>query len=115
MIARALTLCLFLIGLFGLIRCRNMIKKVFSLAIMNSALVILFMLEGARIGDAAPLLEAGGAASANYVDPIPQALMLTAIVVGVCVTALALALSYRLYLEHGTLDLDELRQRVEHE
>jgi len=116
MIARFLVLLLFLIGTLGLLAMRNLVKKVFSLAIMNSAVVILFTMEGAAIGTAAPLLYSGGLkGGAAHVDPVPQALMLTAIVVGVCVTALSLALAYRLYHEYGTLDSDELRRRVDHE
>jgi multicomponent Na+:H+ antiporter subunit C len=116
MIARFLVLLLFLVGVLGLLARRNLIKKVFSLAIMNSAAVILFTMEGAAIGSAAPLLEIGGTASGQpHVDPVPQALMLTAIVVGVCVTALSLALAYRLYVEYGTLDSDRLRRMVDHE
>lgn len=116
MIARALVLALFLLGLFGLIARKNLIKKVFSLGIMNSAAVILFTLEGGSIGAAAPLLNQGGTSSGvAHVDPVPQALMLTAIVVGVCVTALALALAYRLYSKYGTLDSEELKDRIDHE
>lgn len=116
MIARLLTLVLFLVGLYGLFVRRNLVKKAFSLSIMNSALVILFTMEGARIGNAAPLLLSGGASSgAAHVDPVPQALMLTAIVVGVCVTALSLALAYRLHAEYGTMDCDELRAKADHD
>jgi multicomponent Na+:H+ antiporter subunit C len=46
------------------------------------------------------------------VDPLPQALMLTAIVVGVCVMALALVLVYRLYARFRTLDVREIEQRL---
>jgi multicomponent Na+:H+ antiporter subunit C len=116
MIARFLVLLLFLVGILGLLARRNLIKKVFALGIMNTAAVILFTMEGSAIGSAAPLLESGGAASGPpHVDPVPQALMLTAIVVGVCVTALALALAYRLYAEYGTLDSELLRGKVDHE
>jgi len=112
MIARILSLILFLIGLGGLIARRNLIKKVYALAIMNSAVVILFILEGASIGEAAPLLGSGPGA---FVDPVPQALMLTAIVVGVCVSALALALAFRLHRAFGSLDCDEIKRRIGHE
>jgi multicomponent Na+:H+ antiporter subunit C len=81
---------------------------------MNTAVVILFMLGGAEIGDSAPLLGAADESARRFVDPMPQALMLTAIVVGVCVSALALALAYRLYKAYGTLDIDEIRERVGH-
>ena len=112
MIARLLILCLFLTGLVGVVTRRNLVKKAYALAIMNSAVVILFVLEGSRIGAEAPIR--GGPAEA-FVDPVPHALMLTAIVVGVCVSALALALAYRLFRIYGTLDSDELKRLVGHE
>jgi multicomponent Na+:H+ antiporter subunit C len=46
------------------------------------------------------------------VDPLPQALMLTAIVVGVCIVALALALVHRLYRRFETLDIREIERQV---
>ena len=116
MTARALILGMFLIGLAGLVSKRNLVKKAYALAIINSAVVLLFIIEGSSIGSEAPLLGEGGTGLGNaFVDPVPQALMLTAIVVGVCVSALALALAYRLYKAYGTLDIDALRKKVNHE
>jgi multicomponent Na+:H+ antiporter subunit C len=51
----------------------------------------------------------------NIVDPVPQALMLTAIVIGVCLTALALAIAFRLYRSTGSFDIDKIREKVENE
>lgn len=116
MIPRVLTLVLFCVGLFGLSTCKNMIKKVFSLSIMNTAVIALFVLEGSTIGLDAPLWGSlGRGPSGEFVDPVPQALMLTAIVVGVCVTALALAIVYRLYRVYGTLDIEKIREALGHE
>ncbi|PKL25194.1 MAG: Na+/H+ antiporter subunit C [Spirochaetae bacterium HGW-Spirochaetae-3] len=112
MIARSLILCLFITGLVGLTTRRNLVKKAYALSIMNSAVVLLFVLEGSGIGDKAPLL---GGSPGVFVDPVPQALMLTAIVVGVCVSALALTIAYRLHRIYGTLDADELKRLVGHE
>jgi multicomponent Na+:H+ antiporter subunit C len=88
---------------------KNMVKKVFALSIQNSAVVLLFILEGSRIGSLAPIVTE---AQAAYVDPIPQALMLTAIVVGICVTALALALVFRLYKKYETLNIEEIQRKA---
>ncbi len=112
MINRILLLGLFLLGFYGLMVQRNMIKKVFALSIQNSAMVLLFIVEGSRIGNHAPLFTEG---QTDYVDPIPQALMLTAIVVGICVTALALALVYRLYQRYKTMDVEEIQRKATHE
>lgn len=110
-IQRLLLLILFLTGFWGILGPRNIIKKIFGLTILNGAVVILFLLEGAREGSQTPIMETG---ITNIVDPVPQALMLTAIVIGVCVTALALALAYRLYRETGSFDIDEIKRRLSH-
>ncbi len=107
-----LILILFLIGFWGIIVKRNIIKKIFSLNLINGAVVILYILEGSRIGTDAPIL---GKESINMVDPVPQALMLTAIVIGVCITALALALAVHLYRVTGSFDIDTIRKKVHDE
>jgi multicomponent Na+:H+ antiporter subunit C len=112
MINRILLLGLFLLGFYGLMVQRNMVKKVFALSIQNSAVVLFFILEGGSIGSHAPIVTEGQTA---YVDSIPQALMLTAIVVGICVTALALALVYRLYQKYETLDVEEIQRKAGNE
>ncbi|TFG79400.1 MAG: Na+/H+ antiporter subunit C [Spirochaetales bacterium] len=112
MIDRILVCSLFLVGLWGIVAKKNLIKKIFGLSILNSAVVLFFVLEGARVGSSAPIMQDGITA---IVDPIPQALMLTAIVVGVCVTALALAMAYRLYKATGSYDIDVIRERIHDE
>ncbi len=106
---RILLLLLFLVGFWGILARKNIIHKIFGLTLMNSAAVMLFVIEGARIGAHTPIMEAG---IEDVVDPIPQALMLTAIVIGVCITALALALAYRLYSATGSLHIDTIRNRL---
>jgi multicomponent Na+:H+ antiporter subunit C len=99
---------LFVIGLWGVIAEPNLIRKVVALSITNTAVIILFVYQAALSGDSAPILADSGVP----VDPVPHALMLTAIVVGICVVALALVLVYRLYRLYGTLDLPEIERRV---
>ena len=93
---------IFLIGLWGVIAQNNLVKKVLGLSIVNSAIIMLFVYY------ASPIMDAPGVP----VDPIPHALMLTAIVVGICIVALALVLIYVLYQRYGTLDMDEIERRV---
>jgi len=99
---------LFITGAAGLILTKNLVKKVMALGIINSAVVILFIYQGSLKGSLAPIILKG---NEKIVDPVPQALMLTAIVVGICVTALALALVYRLYRIHRTLDIGEIEKK----
>jgi multicomponent Na+:H+ antiporter subunit C len=109
MIERLLLGVIFLIGFTGIVAHRNIIKKIFGLTIINTASVILFILGGAEVGTDSPILSEGVMA---IVDPVPQALMLTAIVIGVCITALALALAYRLYGLTGSFDIDEIYDSI---
>jgi len=119
-VAPYLILALFLIGIWGLVRKDNLIKKVIALNIVNSALIVLFVYLGSLSGSTAPILverlqrgARGGEAQsleglrrvADFVDPLPQALMLTDIVIGICLTALALTLAARIYRCYGTLDI----------
>ncbi len=101
---------LLLIGFWGILGKRNIIKKIYGLTVMNGTVVILFVLEGAQIGSRSPILTGGG--SGPVADPLPQALMLTAIVIGVCITAFSLALAYRLYRAAGSFDIDEIRRVI---
>jgi multicomponent Na+:H+ antiporter subunit C len=112
MIDQILIILLFLVGFWAIVAKKNIIKKIFGLTLLNSAVVLLFVLEGSRIGDEVPILSEG---IALVVDPIPQALMLTAIVIGVCMTALALALAFKLYQATETFAVDEIRERLYHE
>jgi len=112
LIERVLIFLIFITGFIGLISMKNIIKKIIGLNLLNSAVVLLFILEASRIGDNAPILNDK---IQNIVDPIPQALMLTAIVIGVCVTALSLAMSVRLYKTTGSLDITIIKERLENE
>lgn len=112
MIERNLLFILFFIGFWGIVACKNTIKKIFALNIINAAVVILFILEGSSIGSEAPIL---ADSPIIMVDPVPQALMLTAIVIGVCITALSLALAVHLYRYTGTFDIDGIREHIKDE
>ena len=101
-----------IVGFWGIVTKHNIIKKIFALNIINNAVVILFVLEGSRIGSNAPIMESG---ITHIVDPVPQALMLTAIVIGVCISALALSFAFRLYKITGTFDVREIKRQVHHE
>lgn len=98
---------IFIVGLWGVMHKANMVKKVMGLSIANSAVILLFIYYGSLSGETAPI----EGSDKVMVDPVPQALMLTAIVVGVCIMALALVLIYRLYLKFGTLDMKEIELR----
>jgi multicomponent Na+:H+ antiporter subunit C len=104
----------FLVGLWGVLAKPNIIKKIIAINIVNGAIVMFFVHHGARFGRTAPIREPGATAvdAAAMVDPLPQALMLTAIVVGICIIALGLAIVVLLYRRYQTLDIRQIEARA---
>jgi len=99
------------IGLYVVVASPNLVKKVIGLNLFQTALFLFFIASAFVVGGQAPVLEHGsGAEQATYVSPLPHVLVLTAIVVGVALTAVALALLVRIYAEYGTLQEDVLRE-----
>ncbi len=106
-----MAIILMLIGLYALIAKQNLVKKIIGLNIFQTA-IFLFYISFAEVrGGTAPIYTAEGV-HALYVNPLPHVLILTAIVVGVSVTAVALSLIVRIYEEYGVLDEDELMLAV---
>lgn len=100
-----LTGLLFAVGTYIVIS-RNMIRIILGTAIFSHAAHLLLITMGGLKGGAAPLLDQG---NDTFVDPLPQALILTAIVINFGVTAFFLVLAYRSNKELGTDDLYHLR------
>ncbi len=115
----ATAILLILIGLATVLVKRNILKIALGFSIMDTGVNLLIVALGYLPGRTAPIIDspdlfADRAArivdASKVVDPIPQALVLTAIVIGVGVTALMLAYVVRLYAATGTLDIDEIRR-----
>lgn len=109
----ALCLMLFMVGLYGVMVKRNLIKIIISLIIMESAVNIFIVMVGYRRNGIAPILNKAMEAEKfvqSTVDPLPQALVLTAIVIGLGVTAMTVAIAMRLYERYGTYDIKEIRK-----
>ncbi len=110
--AYLLVLVLLAIGLYGVLAKTDLVKKVIGLTIFSTA-VYLFFIEGSfQEGGTAPVIDARGSDPALYVDPVPHLLILTAIVVGVGVVGVALALLVRIHRVHGTFDETVIAQRL---
>ena len=107
-----LIIFLFILGAWGIVKKDNLIKKVIALNILNSSIVILFIYIGSLIGSTAPIMEKG---VKNVVDPLPQALMLTAIVIGICLTALALSFILKIYQRYKTLSVSRIEKLIKNE
>lgn len=100
------------IGAAGLALSRHLLRMVLALGIAEAGANLLLVLAGYRWDAVAPILT-GQTAGVPMVDPVPQALVLTAIVIGVGVQALAVALLVRVKMAYGTLDLRELALLME--
>ncbi|WP_316860159.1 NADH-quinone oxidoreductase subunit K [uncultured Cohaesibacter sp.] len=84
---------------------------IISFAIADTGVNIVLVSVGAMTGRTAPILDtiAPAEAAARIIDPVPQALVLTAIVIGLGITALMLAYAYRLFQLRNTLDISHFR------
>ena len=109
MMLYVLTIVLFGVGIYGVLSKRNLIKMIVGLIIAEHALNLFFILVAYRRNGRAPILSPD-ASITHMVDPLPQALVLTAIVIGLGTTALLIALAMRLYSKYGTYDIAEIRE-----
>lgn len=98
---------IFLVGLYGMVTSRNVIRTVGCLSVAQCSTYVLLLAVGYRRGGTAPVF-ADASPHSPVVDPVVQALTLTDVVVGATVTALLLALALQLRKRHGTLDPDAL-------
>jgi multicomponent Na+:H+ antiporter subunit C len=106
---------LILLGIAAMVMCRHLIRIIFGLILLESGVNLFLITVGYRANAVAPILVDGKIPEAAMVDPIPQALVLTAIVIGVAVQALALALVIKTYKAYRTLDTQELAQKLAQE
>ncbi len=111
------TAVLIVVGLYGMIGKRSLVKKLIGMNILQSAIVLFFIAGSLREGASVPILfevsrDGAGASAGDFVNPLPHVLMLTAIVVGVAITGVALAFLVRLREEFGTLDEESLLEQV---
>jgi len=108
MILYILCFILFLIGLYGVVSKRNLIKIIIGIAIMEYSINLFFIMIGYIEGGTAPIITKGFE-QAKYVDPLPQAMILTSIVIGLATTALLLAVAIRIYQKYGTFDINDIK------
>jgi len=103
-------IALILIGIYAVLIKKNLIKIVIGMSIVDAGLHLLFVAIGYINNGTAPIFSPGNEGRVSQmVDPIPQALVLTAIVIGFATTAVALALVIRLYKHHGSASIDNIK------
>ncbi|QSG06016.1 sodium:proton antiporter [Halapricum desulfuricans] len=97
---------LFALGTFLILR-RDVVRVVWGVTILSQAANVYLVTMGGLAGSV-PFVGHGGGEATATTDPLVQALVLTAIVIGFGTTAFSLVLTYRVYEEHGTIDLKEI-------
>ena len=103
-------LALILIGLWGMLTQRNMIRMIIGFSLIDTGIHMVMVSVGYVTGGTAPIINEAipaGEAASHVVDPVPSALVLTAIVIGLGVTAVMLSFAVRIYKTRRTLMIDE--------
>lgn len=104
---------LILIGFYGALTNRNILRMIVAFTVASTGVNLVMVAVGYIHGRTAPILNEAvpvAEAAQRIIDPVPQALVLTAIVIGVGVTALMLAYAYKLYESKGTLDISKFTE-----
>jgi len=105
---------LIMVGFYGMMAKNNLMKKLIGMNIFQWSIILYYISIGAKKGGTVPIImdthsAAGQAIRAiDYINPLPHVLMLTAIVVGVATTGIALTLLIIIYKKYGTLEEDEV-------
>lgn len=119
---------LMMIGLYGMIAKKNLVKKIVGMNIFQTAIILFYISTGAKRGATIPIIVeqahkgAGAGAlaghapkAAEYVNPLPHVLMLTAIVVAVATLGVALALAIKVHQRYQSLEEDEILAKIREE
>ena len=106
---------LILVGLYGMLVKKNLLKKVIGLNIFQYAIILFFVASASKRNATIPVIEATTKIidSSQYINPLPHTLMLTAIVVSVSTTGVAFALLIAIYRRYKTLDEELLLKRMQ--
>lgn len=104
-----LCLTLFLLGIYCILRKRNIIKIIIGIIISEYAVNLFFILAAYKMHGRAPI-HSPDTEIVNMVDALPQALVLTAIVIGLATTALLVAIAMRIYEKYGTFDITKIKE-----
>lgn len=114
-----MTIALMMVGLYAMITKNNLVKKIIGMNILQTAVILFFISIGAKRDATIPIVMHGPGSSghavhaADYINPLPHVLMLTAIVVAVSTLGVALALVIKIFQQYGTLDEDEILAQMQ--
>ena len=114
-------IALMMIGLYGIIVKKNIMKKIIGMSILQTAIILFFVSVGAKRDATIPIIEHShnsghtAVSAAHFINPLPHVLMLTAIVVAVATLGVALSLTIKIYREYNTLEEDEILPQLREE
>ena len=109
---------LMMVGFYAIITKRNLVKKIIGMNIVQTAIILFYISIGAKKGATLPIIEHGhdvgahAVHAADYINPLPHVLMLTAIVVAVATLGVALALVIKIYHQYNTFEEDEIHAQI---
>lgn len=105
------SIVLVLLGLYTIVTKRNLIKVVIGMGILDYGINLLIVSIGWKSGGTAPIFTISELTQGSFfVDPVPQALTLTSIVIGACVTAMALSIVIKINEKYGSIDAQQVRR-----
>lgn len=108
-----ITALLLAIGLYGMIGKKNLLKKLIGMNIFQTAIFLFYIHGAVKPGTTVPVLDSRiGMDAAAYINPLPHVLILTAIVVSVATTGVALALLITIYRRYGSLEETVILERM---
>lgn len=113
---RGLYMLIFLllaVGVFGMVVCGNYMKKLMCMNVMQVSIILFFLTFGQKVGGTLPITMSGLTEPDAYLNPLPHALMLTAIVVSLGTTGVGLALLMKMQDLYGTIEESEITGRGE--
>ena len=109
-----LVMILFFLGIYGMVLSKNYMKKLMAMNVMQVAVILFYLClaqkDGAMIP--IPILVPGNVDPAAYINPLPHGLMLTAIVVSLGTTGVAIALLMRIKEIYGSVEEVEVLRRA---
>jgi multicomponent Na+:H+ antiporter subunit C len=112
---------LMMVGLYAIIAKKNLVKKIIGMNILQTAVILFFISLGAKKKATIPIIMHGQPAedhavrAADFINPLPHVLMLTAIVVAVATLGVALALVIKVFQQYHTLEEDEILSQLKEE
>lgn len=111
MLVYLLCLSLFIVGIYGLTTKKNLLKIIMSFNFVGYSIYLFFILIVYRHDGIAPVIETvGGSHSQIMVDPVPQGLVTTAIIIEMGLNVILISLAIRLYQKYKTFDITEIRR-----